>query len=209
MNFSISDLRLLRWNILVLCASILGAAIAIISSNEYAAKILRDKSAAQSQLNNARNRLQSAQEDQQNMVSYANEYETLRGLRIIGDDQRLDWLEGLEKIRREHLVNDFRYSIAPQKIYAAQPPIDSGNFDVHYSETKLQFDLLHEGQLLDFFAALRGQIKGWYQLEGCTLQRISSQISNDEDSPDRGAAPRIKAECTGGWITLKNRNTQQ
>lgn len=201
MKLSIADIRLLRWNILALCAAILCSTIAIFSSDEYAAKILRDQSAAQNQLNNARNRLQAAQEDQQNMVSYANEYGTLKEAKIIGDDQRLDWLEGLEKIRPQHLVNDFRYSITPQKTYAPQPPLDSGNFDIHYSETQLQLDLLHEGQLLDFFFALRSQIKGWYQLDGCALQRISNPASNDNDS-----VPRIKAECSGGWITLKNRN---
>lgn len=204
MKLSIADFPLLHRNVLALCAAVLCSAIAIYSSGEYADKILRDRRAAQSQLNDARNRLQAAQEDQQNMASYANEYATLKEFRIIGDDQRLDWMEGLEKIRQQHLVTDFRYSIAPQKIYAPQPQIDSGNFDIHYSETKLQFDLLHEGQLLNFFSALRNQIKGRYQLEGCMLQRIGNN-----DDADRGTASHIKAECSGGWITLKNRNAPQ
>jgi hypothetical protein len=82
--------------------------------------------------------------------------------------------------------------------------IDGGNFDIHYSEMKLQFDLLHEGQLFNFFDALRNQIKGQYQLEGCTLQHI--------DTPENEATPNathIKAECNGGWITLKNRSVPQ
>jgi hypothetical protein len=84
-----------------------------------------------------------------------------------------------------------------------QPAIDSGNFDIHYSEMKLQFELLHEGQLLKFFEALRNQIKGKYQLEGCTMQRIATDHASAASS---GA--NIKAECSGGWITLKNRSTQ-
>lgn len=202
MKLSTADIPLLRWNILTLCAAFLACAIMLYTSNQYAAKTVRDRRAAQNQLNDARNRLQAAQEDQQNMASYAEEYATLKKFRVIGDDQRLDWMEGLEKIRQQRLVSDFRYTIAPQKVYVTQAPIASGNFDIHYSETRLQLDLLHEGQLLDFFSALRTQIKGWYQLEGCTLQRIG----NDENTADRGTAPRIKAECSGGWITLKNRN---
>src|SRR3990167_6490689 len=127
------------------------------------------------------------------MAIYADEYGALIEQKIIGDDQRLDWIEGLEKIRLKNLVTDFRYNIAPQKIYASQPPIDSGNFDIRYSEMKLQFDLLHEAQLLNFFAALRTNIKGWYQLEGCTLQRTGNENGQT-------AATQIKAECSGGWI---------
>ena len=108
----------------------------------------------------------------------------------------------MEKLRRQNLVTDFRYSIAPQRIYAPQPPISSGNFDIHFSGMKLQFDLLHEAQLVNFFAALRSQIKGRYQLEGCALQRVG-----DANTPASISA-HLKAECSGGWITLKNRNVQ-
>jgi hypothetical protein len=108
-------------------------------------------------------------------------------------------MEGLEKLRQQNLVVDFRYNITPQRIYTPQPAIDSGNFNIHYSEMKLQFELLHEGQLLSFFDALRSRIKGHYQLEGCKLQR-------DDIAEDAAKPTKISAECSGGWITLKDRN---
>ena len=119
-------------------------------------------------------------------------------------------MEGLEKIHQQNPAVDFRYNIAPQKIYAPQPAIDSGNFDIHYSEMKLQIDLLHEGQLLDLFSALRKQIKGHYQLEGCNMKRTTANAGADDDE-DIGpsVATHLKAECSGGWITLKNRNAPQ
>lgn len=199
MKFSKSDFLLIRWNLLGLCASLLICALALYSSGEYAEKTQRDLSNSQRQLNDARSRLRTAYEDRENMEIYASEYGALIDRKIIGDDHRLDWIEGLEQIRRQNLNLDSRYSIGPQKIYARQPGIDSGNYEIHYSETRMQFELLHEGQLLDFFAALRKQIKGHYQLEGCTLARTT-------DSSVDAAAAHISAECNGGWITLKNRN---
>ncbi|MDO8263857.1 MAG: hypothetical protein Q7T21_11630 [Gallionella sp.] len=204
MKFSASDFPLVRWNILAICASLLFSALVLYSSGEYAEKTKQDRRNAQSQLNDARKRLTAAHDDQKNMAIYADEYGTLIERHIIGDDHRLDWMEGLEKIRQKNLAVDFRYSIAPQKIYTPQPAIDSGNFDLHYSEMKLQFDLLHEGQLLDFFTGLRSQIKGKYQLEGCTVKR-----ANDEEGAAAAVAVNIRAECSGGWITLKNRNAPQ
>jgi hypothetical protein len=200
MKFSASDFPLIRRSILVVCASAISSAVILYSSGEYAESTQKDRRNAQTMLNDARNRLAAAFQDQENMANYADEYGALIEQKIIGDDQRLDWMEGLEKIRQKNLVTDFRYNIAPQKIYAPQPPIDSGNFDIRYSEMKLQLNLLHEAQLLNFFDALRSDIKGWYQLEGCTLQRTGAGNEN---------ATWLKAECSGGWITLKNRNAPQ
>lgn len=202
MKLSKSDFLLMRRSILAICASVAISAVVLYSSGEYSEKTQRDFHNAQNMLNDARNRLTAAHEDQKNMAIYADEYGALIDRKIIGDDQRLDWMEGMEKLRGQYLVTDFRYSIAPQKIYAPQPPINGGNFDIHYSETKLQFDLLHEAQLVNFFAALRNQIKGWYQLEGCALQRVS------DDNTAAATSTHLKAECNGGWITLKNRNAQ-
>ena len=203
MKFSKSDLMLMRQSILAISISVAISAVAMYSSGKYAEKTQRDLHNAQTMLKDARNRLTAAHEDKENMAIYAEEYGTLSENRIIGDDQRLDWIEGLEKLRQQNLVTDFRYSIAPQKNYIPQPSINSGNFDIHYSETKLHFDLLHEAQLVNFFPKLHKQIKGRYLLEGCTLQRVG-----DENA----AAPtttHLKAECAGGWITLKNRNSPQ
>ncbi len=202
MKFSGSDFALMRWSILAIFASSLVSVVILYGSGGYAVQAREVRRSAQDILNDARNRLATAHQDQENMDIYASEYSLLIEDKVIGDDQRLDWMEGLEKIRRQNLVTGFRYTIAPQKIYTPQPPVDSGNFDIRYSEMKLQLDLLHEVQLPDFFNALRNQVNGWYQLEGCTLQRTA---------PGDGAAAAtyIKAECSGGWITLKNRNVPQ
>lgn len=208
MKLAKSDFLLMRWSVLATCASLLISALILYSSGIYAGKSLKDRRNAQSLLNDARTRLTTALQDQANMATYAGEYGALIESKIVGDEPRLDWLEDMEKLRQKNLVMDFRYAIAPQKIYAPQPPIDSGNFDIRYSEMKLQFDLLHEAQLLNFFEALHTSIKGWYLLEGCTLQRVGANSGADNDD-DTTATVRLKAECSGGWITLKNRNAPQ
>ncbi len=203
MKFSNSDLHLLRWSLVAICVSLLLSSVMVYSSNKYAASAKKNLLAAQNKMNDARDALSMARQDLENLSDYSQEYFTLENDKIIGDDHRLDWIDELEKLRNQNLVIDFSYTIAPQRIYSPQPAIASGNFDIHYSETKLKFDLLHEGQLKKFFDALRSQTNGWYQLEGCTMKRTNM----NEDS-SIAAGTNINAECSGGWITLKNRNTQ-
>jgi len=203
MKFSNTDFQLMRWSLAAIAVSVLTSGAILYSSIRYADYTLKNRRIAQSQMNNARNSLAMARQDRDNLSDYSKEYDKLEANEIIGDDHRLDWMEGLEKLRRQNLVIDFRYNIAPQKVYVPQPALDSGDFIIHYSEMKLQFDLLHEGQLLNFFSALDRKIKGHYQLDGCKLQRVAA---DGESGPTAGK--NIKAECSGGWITLKNRNAR-
>jgi hypothetical protein len=167
------------------------------SSGKFSDKSKNDLLASQKASADARSHLTSAHEDKENMAIYADEYGKLMGRNIIGDDQRLDWIESLETLRKQNLVLKFAYSIGPQKNYSPQPSFPSGNFDIHYSEMKLSFELLHEGQLLTFLNALSTQKNGWYQLDSCVVKR--------NEIPDQVTQALLKAECTGGWITLKNR----
>lgn len=200
MRFTSADFMQVRKSVLAICVSIGLGMIAVYSSNRFAEQAGQNQRDAQRLLNEAQNKLATARMDRENMSVYSDEYGALEKNKIIGEEQRLDWLEGLEKLRHQKLVIDFHYNIAPQKDYAAPPAINRGNFNIRYSAMKLQFDLLHEVQLLNFFDALRSQIKGRYQLESCTLQRVNA---------DMGVHPHIKAECSGGWITLQNRNKPQ
>lgn len=201
MKLSRSDLALLRWSILAICATVSISAAAVYGSRQYAEQALRELSSARLRFNDARTHLTAAHDDRNNVSAYSGEYRVLEQRKIIGDGQRLDWIEGLENLRQQHLVTNFHYLIAPQKIYPTQAPIERGNFDIRYNEMKLQFDLLHEVQLLEFFTALRNQVNGWYQLEGCSLHRAITA--------ENAAAAYLKAECTGGWVTLTNRTAQQ
>src|SRR3990172_2546421 len=100
MKFSKSDFTLIRWNILAIFASLLFGTAILYASGKYSEKTQQDRRTAQNQLNDARNHLNAASEDQKNMAIYADEYGALLEQNVIGDDRRLDWMEGLEKIRR-------------------------------------------------------------------------------------------------------------
>jgi hypothetical protein len=210
MKFSSSDLTLMRWNIAAISASALLSGIILYASGQYTDHAQNDFLAANKQMRDARSQLNNARLDHEYLAAYSDDYAVLESRKIIGDEHRLDWMEGLDQLRHQNLVVDFTYTIAPQQVYAPQPALDSGNFDINYSEMKLQFDLLHEQQLLNFFDAQRNQIAGHYLLDSCKFTRVSSSARDDEDEDVTRPATAInlKADCSGGWITLKNRNAQ-
>lgn len=195
MSFSKDDLPTLKWSLGAFVLSLALAGIAYSLSEVYLAQSLKDRQEAQKQLTQAQTQLDATQNDQQNMATYAIEYNALMAQKVIGDEQRLDWMEGLEKLRQQGRVTDFKYTISPQQGYVPNPPLDAGNFQLSRSNMTLQIDLLHEEQLMHFFADMQKQLKGWFILDGCSLSQANE-----------GEGFTLKAECKGGWFTMKNRN---
>ena len=196
MKFSKTDLAILKWSLGAFALSLALAGGLISLSGAYIAQSMKDRQAAQKQLTDARTQLLAAQSDQENMSSYAMEYNALLAQKVIGNEQRLDWIEGLEKLRQQGSVLDFKYTIAPQQSYAPKPPLDAGNFQLSRSSMTLQIDLLHEEQLLHLVEDMQKQMSGWFMLDGCTISRTAAI---DVIAP-------LKAECTGGWFTMKSKN---
>ena len=197
MSFSVSDVADLKWSLGAFVLSIAVVAGLSVFSEDYRHGTLQAKLSAQEQLNKARESFATAQNDFENMATYKLEYEALEKQKVIGNEQRLDWIEGLEKIRRQGIVLDFKYSIGPQRSYTPNPPQETGNFALNLSPMTLQIDLLHEEQLDRLLSAVISQMEGWFILDSCSLSTVISGT---------GGASSLKADCAGGWLTMKNRN---
>lgn len=197
MSFSFSDLPHLRWSLLAFVSVLAVGASAVYLSRNVAGAAESAKKTAQRQLAEARNKLNAARDDRENMSTYAAEYEAWVKRGVIGEERRLDLIEDMEALRRRRPVLDFKYAIAPQAPYAPVPALESGNFELRQSTMSLQMELLHEEQLISFFDALRSGQKGQFMLDRCSLERSPAAA---------GSGAQLKAECSGGWLTLNIRN---
>lgn len=198
MTFSAADFTHIRTSLIAfLLALLVGGSTVYLAQNMSDASHLA-KQNAQQQLNEARNRNNVARDDRDNLSTYAAEYDSWVKRKVIGDERRLDLIEYLEALRKQNLVLDFKYAISPQQAYTPNPPINGVNFDMHESSMNLQIELLHEGQLINFLDALNRGMQGWFMLDHCTLTRASNP----------NLPTQLKAECSGNWLTLKNRNAR-
>jgi hypothetical protein len=194
MTFLQSDLPYIKWSLSTLLIVLVVGGSAVFTGQKWADNAHKAKQAAQQQVSDARNKLNAARDDLQNMSTYTKEFSSIQRLGIIGDEQRLNLIEDLDSLRNRKRVLDFKYGISPQQPYKPSPALDSGNFDLKISPMKLQLDLLHEGQFINFVDSLRRDVRGWFILNKCTLE------------PSSGTLVRLKADCEGGWLTMKNRN---
>lgn len=193
MNFTQADLPHIKWSLFTLLLILAIGGSAVYVAQKYAVNAKKNRLNAEQQLRDARNKLNSARDDLQNMSTYLKEFSAIQQRGIIGNEERLALIEDLDNLRRRNIVLDFKYGIAPQQSYKPQIMVDSGNFEMKQSPMTLQLELLHEGQLLRFFDRLRNDVNGWFILDKCDLERNPGTTT-------------LKADCSGGWLTLKNRN---
>jgi hypothetical protein len=190
------DFKALRIPLIVLICTAVVAAGAIFYTNflreQSEQKLLRQ----QQQLREARTRLQRSGDEKAIIVRYLGGYQQLQRAGFVGDEQRINWLDGLRIANQQSELFGVDYQISVQRSYSNAAELNPGPLLLMESVMKLRFRLLHEDDLLRFFNALARQNVGVFQIDQCNLVRI-----------DTGGViryqPNLLADCELSWITVK------
>lgn len=180
-------------------AAVLALALgAIGAAQQFKARMQQTHAALQAQVAQAHTRLARTQEERKNLDDYYEEYRRLVARGVIGEEQRLDWIETIDRLRGRQRLFGARYTISPQRPFQPEIPLPGGPIDLLASDMRLQITLLHEGELARFFEALREEAKGLFLLRGCQVRRAAAA------APLR-FGPQLEADCQLTWISLKDR----
>jgi hypothetical protein len=199
--FSVNGFRELRFAWALLAVSIAAAAGIVAGSHWYAEKEKRDSADSARRLREASVRAESARRERDNLQQSAEVFRTLVDRGILQNESRLDVVELVNTLRvRYQLLLD--YEIAPQRPLAMPGGRVFPSVDVLASRVKIKARALHEADMLGFIDALETTSRGFYPVDHCTMRRI--------DVPDpESLQPRVEADCTLEWITLKDKHANR
>src|SRR6185312_10169814 len=199
--FSAAGFREMRLAWAALALAILAAIGIVAGSHWYGEKEKRDSADYSRRLREARARVESARRERDNLQQSADVFRTLVDRGMLQTESRLDVVELLNTLRvRYQLSRD--YEIAPQRTLALPGGRVFQSVDGLASRVKLKARALHEGDMLGFLDALEGSSRGFYPVDKCTMRRVDVA---DADS----LQPRVEAECTLEWITLKDKHANR
>jgi hypothetical protein len=190
------DLQALRVPLLVLVIVLLAGAGAVYYSDRLAADARQQLAQQRNQLKDARTRLQKSGDERDIIVKYLDGYRQLERSGIIGEEQRINWLDGLRIANQQADLFGVDYQIGTQTNYPLAAAYNPGQIMLNQSLMRLQFRLLHEADLMRFLGALSRQGGGFFTVDQCILRRIDN----------RGVIryqPNISADCDLAWITVK------
>jgi hypothetical protein len=191
-----ADLQALRNPLLLLLVVLIAGASAIYYSDRLKAVARQQLVQQQGQLREARTRLQKSGDEKDVIVRYLDDYRQLERSGFVGEEQRINWLDGLRLANQQADLFGVDYQIATQKPYPYATDFNPGQIALNQSAMKLNFRLLHEEDLMRFLAALGRQGGGIFTVDECSMKRVDT----------RGVIryqPNVTAECELSWITAK------
>jgi hypothetical protein len=199
MNFTREDLKRLRLPI-VLAAVLVLVGAACLATSEYLLDAARKtgEEARQGRVA-AQGRVSKVSEEERGIRENLVYYERMRRSGLMSDQNRLDWIESIGSIKNERKLFEIRYSIEPQKPLDYPGIVATGTADFMVSRIKIEMQLLHEEDLLNFLADLEASGRAYMSVRHCTLTRI---IRGTQPTAAT-LQPRLGAECQIDVITMK------
>lgn len=190
------DYRTLQIPAVVLIVVVLAAFGAVYYTDALLAQARRQLAQQESQLKEARNQLYQSGEEREIISRYLQRYVDLQRIGFVGEEQRINWLDGLRIANQRAGLFGVDYQISEQRPYPYAGEFDPGQLTLHQSAMRLRFGLLHEGDLMRFFHTLGQSGAGVFSIDQCTVRRA-------ETTGAMRHQPNLAAECELSWITAR------
>ena len=193
MKLATSDLPKLQWSILaiVLMMAVGAALIFFAFSATEVAK--RDRAIAQAERNEFDGKLKQVRNEEDEIKQKSAVFKALQTRGMIGEEQRLEWVELIKDIRDTRRLIDLQYEIAPQRRLDADA---AKGFAFYSSAMRMQLKLLHEEDLTRLLDDLRNRAKALIQVKRCDVARLPYSTGSSQTA-------QLQADCQIDWITLR------
>lgn len=175
-------------------AIVLGGGLAA-ASVKWTERARQEQAQAQAARIETSGKLARAREEEQEIKHNLLQYRALAEQGVVGEENRLDWIERIAAIKLARKLYDIHYEIAEQQ--RLDNTATSGP-DIMISKMNLTLPLLHEDDLFHLLGDLRAGSRGYFQVKSCQLTR--------EAPVDRKVlAPQLGAACELDFYTIRER----
>jgi hypothetical protein len=184
------------WVVLVLSIAAAGSIVA--ASKWYRDREKRESQSTTQRLEQARTRVASARRERDSLEESSDVFRTLVERGLLQSEKRLDLVEMVNDLRTRHQLFSLDYEISPQRPLTLAGSRVYPSVDVLASRVRMRARALHEGDILAFIDDITRSRQGFYTVDRCRLRRM-------ETPAPEALVPRIEAECSLEWITLKEK----
>jgi hypothetical protein len=138
-------------------------------------------------------RLQSAEKEMEEIRLYQPRFLQLQAAGMVGVENRLAWIETIDRSQESRKLLSVSYEIEPQQWVNLSAPMAMGDYQLRASRMVLRAGLLHELDLFNLLDDLSHA--GLYTVQDCRIKRT-------EVPAEAALSPRLVSDCTLVWVTL-------
>ncbi|HEC15711.1 MAG TPA: hypothetical protein ENI99_03930 [Sedimenticola sp.] len=191
------DWSYMRTALTVLAVASLVSLGSLAASYIYAGRIEDAFASETAQRNALRAKLRAVRDDELLVEKYLTPYLRLEQDGMIGEEQRLVWVDALQAVSDMLKLPSMHYRIAVQKPFAAPYTAAADSLRVNASRMELNVGLLHEEDLLRLFGELGRRVPDTFHIDNCTLRRTGDRFVY---VPKRA---NLAAACQLLWFSLQ------
>ena len=174
----------------------------VVMSDLYKSKAYDENSSIAGEMRNWRSRIDEANKNNQILVQHEDTFKKLKDDFVIGDENRLSWVEVVQKVADSRRIASVKYDIASQVLLDKNElDIKYAGIDVYKSVMSLEMKFIHEGDLFVMLNALREEAKGLVAVDKCDVELINKDINDGLIGQD--VTDNMRAYCELSWYTLK------
>ena len=197
------DMLLLKWPILLLAICVVASVILWVGALRFRESSTLAMQVAQANRGQMDTLIRQIQDVEKAIRTYSDRYHHLQTSGVIGDEDRLELVEALGRIRVRHNLYPIHFDIEQQAIIPLQKgePENAGpSLSLRASRIHIALPLLHEEDLVRLLLELRGVGRGMFVVEECSINRTGGETRSELLK----LSENLSASCKILWLTLKS-----
>ena len=148
-----------------------------------------------------KNKIDGSRESNKIIDEYEKRYLELVKKNVVGDENRLNWLETLQAIANARNMPSVKYNVSSQKLLEDKTgQHQAQGLRVYRSAMTLDMQMAHEGDLFAILNALEEKAQGLFVVDKCNIE-ASSVTANSKDN--------MNAYCELGWYTFNSAESEE
>ena len=174
----------------------------VTASDVYKSNASEKNTRALAEMRSWSNKIDEANKNNQILVQHEDTFKKLKGNFVIGDENRLSWVEVVQKVADSRKIASVKYDIASQVMLDKNTLGDEyRGIDVFKSVMSLEMKFIHEGDLFVMLNALRSEAKGLVSVDKCDVELINKDVNDGIIGQNN--TDNMSAYCELSWYTLK------
>ena len=204
MKLEKQDWKKLQTTLIVLSFAVVALLLLLAWAHYYSNQQEQALQAQQNLLNSAKQRYQSSGMEKDTITEYLPRYKMLISKGFIGEERRLEWVDGLRKLHKDFKLFSIKYGIGLEEPYKSVFFANTGGFVLNRSIMTLDLDMLHEEDILQLTEQLSANNEKVFILRDCEINRL-----NAGGAISKQLIANLHAKCELDWLTLREPATIQ
>ncbi|MCK5002495.1 MAG: hypothetical protein KAS57_05695 [Gammaproteobacteria bacterium] len=143
-----------------------------------------------------KNKIDGSRENNKIIDEYERRYLTLVKNNIVGEENRLNWLETIQATANARNMPSVKYNLSSQNLVEDKTgQHQAKGLKVFRSAMTLDMKMAHEGDLFSMLNTLTEKAQGLYTVEKCHIESLGKLSAKSSEN--------MHAYCELSWYTLK------